>query len=378
MAVLGEQVDSGALSEVEELIEQAGLGIARWEDISARMVRLFPGGFFSIVSQNMADGVVNFNASAGIEDAYLASFSEYYYAINPWNECWQRLRSGEPLIPRLIAPIESLEDTEFVADWLLPQKQFDAAVGRKLVSAGGDHVFVAQHFPRHLIDSYEPRILDAHDRLSAPLIRAVETHRMMAEREAGAIAAAALAARENDIAFVVDFHLNVVEANAATVHALRTGGPLYVSGSVLRLRDDEAGKWLAATVKAMLANRPCEASKRIARAENGAWKVSLAVVPEHDRDLNRYIFPRRLVLVLMQDLSRPGKTGDGTMLARAFGLTPAEVRLCLALAEGLTVTQAADRLGVTRETTRHQLKMVFQKTDTHRQAELVALLLRAL
>jgi DNA-binding CsgD family transcriptional regulator len=46
------------------------------------------------------------------------------------------------------------------------------------------------------------------------------------------------------------------------------------------------------------------------------------------------------------------------------------------LAEGLTVSQASDRLGLSRETIRHRLKTVFQKTDTHRQAELVALLLR--
>lgn len=376
MGDVEEGFSSSTLSEVEELIEQAGLGIAPWEDISAQVVRLFPGAFFSIVSQNMAEGVVNFTASVGIDDAYLASFTEYYHAINPWNECWQRLCSGEALVPRLMAPIESLENTEFVADWLLPQKQFDAAVGRKLVALDGDHVFVAQHFPKHLIDKYEQRILAAHDQLSAPLIRAVETHRAITDRHAGAVAAATLVARASDIAFVVDFHLGLVDANAAAVRALQMGDTLYVSGRVLRLRDEEAGKWLATTVKTLLARRPCGATKYIVHAESTAWTISLTVVPEHDGGLNPYMFPRRLVLVLMRNMSQPGNTADGAMLARTFGLTPAEAKLCLALAEGLTVAQVADQLGLARETIRHRLKTVFQKTDTHRQAELITLLLR--
>mgnify|MGYP002712620104 CR=1 FL=1 len=43
---------------------------------------------------------------------------------------------------------------------------------------------------------------------------------------------------------------------------------------------------------------------------------------------------------------------------------------------GSSLTDAAPALGMSRETARHHLKQIFQKTDTHRQAQLVALVSR--
>jgi DNA-binding CsgD family transcriptional regulator len=63
-------------------------------------------------------------------------------------------------------------------------------------------------------------------------------------------------------------------------------------------------------------------------------------------------------------------------LIRAFRLTPAEARLANQLATGDSIDTVADRLGITYETARNVLKKVFQKTDTNRQAELLALLTR--
>jgi DNA-binding CsgD family transcriptional regulator len=57
-------------------------------------------------------------------------------------------------------------------------------------------------------------------------------------------------------------------------------------------------------------------------------------------------------------------------------LTPAEGRVAALIAQGIAPERAAERLGVSRETVRNQLRAVFAKTGTHRQSELVALLAR--
>jgi len=62
-------------------------------------------------------------------------------------------------------------------------------------------------------------------------------------------------------------------------------------------------------------------------------------------------------------------------LRRLYGLTPAEARLAQALVAGEHLNDIAEHLGITKETARSQLKAVFAKTDTHRQAELVRVLL---
>ncbi|TPK72059.1 helix-turn-helix transcriptional regulator [Mesorhizobium sp. B2-4-15] len=64
------------------------------------------------------------------------------------------------------------------------------------------------------------------------------------------------------------------------------------------------------------------------------------------------------------------------LLSVTFKLTRAEARLASQLASGEGIRTASAKLGISRETARTQLRAVFAKTGTGRQAELAALLSR--
>jgi DNA-binding CsgD family transcriptional regulator len=64
------------------------------------------------------------------------------------------------------------------------------------------------------------------------------------------------------------------------------------------------------------------------------------------------------------------------LLARAFSLSPAEIRLAQHLARGESLEQIAPRIGVKISTARSQLASIFTKTGLKRQARLVAVLAR--
>ena len=66
------------------------------------------------------------------------------------------------------------------------------------------------------------------------------------------------------------------------------------------------------------------------------------------------------------------------LLQRHYGLAPAEARLAFHLVAGETLRSAAVELSITYETARSQLKRIFNKTGTCRQAELVIVILAAL
>jgi DNA-binding CsgD family transcriptional regulator/PAS domain-containing protein len=68
----------------------------------------------------------------------------------------------------------------------------------------------------------------------------------------------------------------------------------------------------------------------------------------------------------------------GEVLVKLYGLTPAETRLLVFLAQGMTLAEAADTLGITQATVRTHLRNVFAKTGTNRQAEVVKLVMSAL
>jgi DNA-binding CsgD family transcriptional regulator len=58
-------------------------------------------------------------------------------------------------------------------------------------------------------------------------------------------------------------------------------------------------------------------------------------------------------------------------LEERFHLTYTEARLVVHLVQGASLKSSAEALGVKYETVRSYLKSAFQKTGTHRQAELV-------
>src|SRR5947209_8783664 len=64
----------------------------------------------------------------------------------------------------------------------------------------------------------------------------------------------------------------------------------------------------------------------------------------------------------------------GEAFARLYKLTGAELRVLLALAQGLSAMEAAEMLGIGEPTVRSHLQRMFSKTDTPRQADLLRLL----
>ena len=78
-------------------------------------------------------------------------------------------------------------------------------------------------------------------------------------------------------------------------------------------------------------------------------------------------------LLLLSDLDSQ-RGAQPQLLSQVFGLSRSEAKLAAIIAAGYSPQEAAEQLGIARETARNQLKAVFAKTGTHRQGELVALL----
>ena len=64
----------------------------------------------------------------------------------------------------------------------------------------------------------------------------------------------------------------------------------------------------------------------------------------------------------------------GEAFAKLYGLTGGELRVLLALTQGVSGKEAADMLGIGEPTVRTHLQRIFSKTGTSRQTELLQLL----
>ncbi|MBT7486196.1 MAG: PAS domain S-box protein, partial [Rhodospirillales bacterium] len=81
-----------------------------------------------------------------------------------------------------------------------------------------------------------------------------------------------------------------------------------------------------------------------------------------------------LAAIFVTDPDRP-QNFSSEMLERLFSLTPSEARLLKHLVGGLSIKEAAEEMNNAPDTARHHLKSIFQKTETHRQAELMKLVM---
>ncbi len=99
------------------------------------------------------------------------------------------------------------------------------------------------------------------------------------------------------------------------------------------------------------------------------WDVHIKTIAKRDM-----VFDEdgpKLVL-LLQSSTLKGVPSQPRLIDM-LGVTPAEAKLILQLLDGLTLTDAAKELGISRNTARAQLSSIFSKTGVNRQTQLVRL-----
>jgi DNA-binding CsgD family transcriptional regulator len=114
---------------------------------------------------------------------------------------------------------------------------------------------------------------------------------------------------------------------------------------------------------------------RISRADRRQPAYSVTLVP-----LNLPMLPDDYRPYATMFIVSPERTLQisPNLIANFFGLTPAEAKLAIAVAQGTRLSDYAEEKGVSIHTVNSQVKSVLSKTGVNRQAELVKLLLSSM
>ena len=146
-----------------------------------------------------------------------------------------------------------------------------------------------------------------------------------------------------------------------------------------RPQDDEALQ--AALAKADATRGMAQRPVRLLSCRSGrtwlAWIESCQAVASDDGCLQYPRIEAQQPAATVLLFVTPGEAGSGLRaeaVMAEFGLSVAESRLVSALLAGLTLEAYAKETGHSRHTVRNQLAVVFEKTGTHRQSQLVALI----
>lgn len=217
--------------------------------------------------------------------------------------------------------------------------------------------------------------------LGPHLERALEVHVRLREAEAARRSAEALLDTLSVAVLLVNERLGIEAANRRARELAAAGDGLAFGRGGLRAarpRDTRRLQQVVAEAVRTAGGRGLAGGGVVALPRpSGRRSYAVSVVPLPRGTVERLDAGRAAAMLFVSEPDRRPERPEA-WLRRLWNLTPAEARLAGRLVQGESLREAADALGISVGTARNQLKLVFSKTDTRRQADLVRVLLQSL
>lgn len=172
-------------------------------------------------------------------------------------------------------------------------------------------------------------------------------------------------------ALLLDRYGRVLRMNPEAEAVMPSG--FMMTNGVLSAKERRSAARLASVIAATLHSPDAAIPPPVAVARPRGRPLAVQVLPILGEARAAFAEARLLVTIVDPDSRAASPEGH---LQSIFGLTVAEAKLATRLGNGQSLSDLAQELGVGKETARTQLRSVFTKTDTSRQAELVAILAR--
>jgi DNA-binding CsgD family transcriptional regulator len=333
-----------------------------------------------LVFRRVSDGDRGIVASLGMDERFEDSYRSHFYRLNPWMPWVSSSKEGEILLGDSVLPESELRRTELYNDWMRPQgfaDQLGAALykpepGEPLSSLIG---FRAQGSRPLCDEDLEPlRSLVPH------LQRALVIHSRVqgVERRAGAAAEAL----DRMLGGVI-----LLDERGAPIAINRTADRILAENDGLALdwngpsastpkQTGELRRALAGAAKTGASKG--EDAGAVLRLARPSGRAALeAVVTPIGRESSP-LLDRRATSALF--VSEPDVRAEGSpeRLRRLYGFTPVEAEIASRILAGTRLPEISEELGISIHTVRGYLKQLFAKTDTHRQSDLVRVMLTGL
>jgi DNA-binding CsgD family transcriptional regulator len=367
--------DHGLVLKVLTSIYDAALDPHLWPQALRELAAATGGDKGAIVMHDFRAAHGSIAVNLEIDPSWQRRYDDYYCTKNVWASESVKRPPGLAFTSEELVCSQDLVKTEFYNDFLQPQGvffQLAAGLFKDERVAGG----IAITRPRSRGPFLESDV-DFLRTVVPHLRRAFQIHRRIAGAELKRSALAGAIDRLAIGVILVDRDGRLLLVNRAAESILASNDGLRAHSGTLSAIHPGESALLRALVHAATA-------EGVGLACGGALSISR---PSLRRPVSILVAPLRLeddvflrhespVAALFVSDPEQGIETAPELLSRLYGLTAAEARLATLLVAGQKLADAADRLGVTVQTARTQLKRIFQKTDVRGQSELIRLLVR--
>lgn len=285
-----------------------------------------------------------------------------------YHDIWEKaVQTDEDCLSR-----DDYHASEYYNDFLRPQG-VDRALFIRLGLSGT--VVSTVNIGRRVGEAFEPADLAFAARLQPHMMRSYEVSRQIAQ-PSGVVRNLAEALQQSPHA------LFLVEPGCALTYANRVGERLLArdrslivfNGRLTPSHTDAARQFERLVGQAAHQDRAAIGGVMSVTRPTGGTPLAVRTSPL-PRDMGPVYRATRPVLVTVTDLDAE-IAAPSAQLKILFSMTAAEIRLAVAVFEGLSLPEAAEQFGLSTNTLRFQLARIFDKTGVSRQAELVKLMMR--
>lgn len=355
-------------------IYDAALDRSLWPLVLEQTCKYVEGCASSLMSQDFVRRSGQFYYSWGDDPYYTKLYFEKYQKINPFVvPMAATMQVGAIASASDYIPMDEFFASRFYKEWAQPQGYGDpiyAVLDKSITTTAA--VIVVRHLRNGMVDDETRRrmgLLAPHFRRAVSISKIIDLHK---------VEAAALADTLDGLAaamFLVDANAHIVHANLSAHVMLSESAVLRGLNGKLVGTDPQVDRMLRDSFAAAANGDTAVGTKGIAvplTAYDGERFVA-HVLPLTSGARRRAgtsysavaaVFVRKAEL----DLPHPLET-----IAGIFKLTPAELRVLMAIVQIGGVSEVALVLGISEPTVKTHLQHIFGKTDTSRQADLVKL-----
>lgn len=364
--------------ELVDLIYSAASDSARWNTLLERLSQVMSGEAATIHHAHLGSLESSFSALWNLDLSFIPPYLSYYCHRNLWFTTRPAIiQQGSVNAGEELCPDDIMLRGEFHNDFLIPMG-VSRCVAATVLRDGHNSTNLTVFKPSRGAEPFSDEECALLRQLMPHFQRALQLHnRIQGLEHKGAAAADAL--EHMPIALLM------LSAEGKVLQINEAAAAILAGQSALRV-----------TSRGLVAEIPSE-NQQLQRLIRGAISTgkgsgleaggSVLISRILKRDLHVLVAPLRtravrigkdvpVAAVFVSDPERQA-TSEVQVFAQLFGLTRAEARLAEILAAGCSSKEASEELGVAESTVKSQLKSIFAKSGTSRQAELVRLVLLA-
>lgn len=362
-------------SEILDLVDRlyaAAAGSGSWSGVVAAMIAALDGERGGLILQDLAGAAHHETTLVGVAPEFQRSYRPLVTAVD-MQPVWRRLTRLLPargIVDESIGAGPDFDRTAFSHEWLRPQRI--------------DHYVMSLMAPMPSLVAFlvVTRSADGGG-FGAGTIASIEMLRPHLSRAIQLRGRLDGAVRERHSALAALDHIDrgmllldpkgrIRHANRLAEAILRDADGLLAEAGRLTCEHPEDATALRRGISVAAAMSREPPATLAVRRRSGRRPLSLLVAPLRGRPDWTSASP--VCCVIVADAERAPSTTPAA-LRRLYGLTAAESRVALALLDSDRLSDVAARLSVGLSTVRTLLQRVFDKTGTHRQAELVRLMM---